>query len=104
MIARRLEALGQPTRLAIFRRLVRAGPDGRTVGELQAALDVPASTLSFHLKRLIEVGLVYQERSGATLYCLCNHAVMQATVAFMLRECCTEAVGYKGQPRGGPLA
>lgn len=104
LIARRLEALGQPTRLAIFRLLVRAGTDGRTVGELQAALDIPASTLSFHLKRLVEVGLVNQERSGATLYCLCDHAVMQATVGFLLRECCIETVGRKRKTGGGSRA
>lgn len=94
-MAKRLEALGQPTRLAIFRLLVRAGPDGRSVGELQSALDVPASTLSFHLKRLIEVGLVFQERSGATLYCRCDDATMQATLGFLAQECCADAVGRK---------
>ena len=64
--ATRLEALGNPTRLKIYRALVRAGDTGLTVGKLQTRLDVAPSTLSHHLKTLIIVGLVTQEREATT--------------------------------------
>jgi len=67
--AARLEALGNPTRLKIYRTLVRAGAEGMPVGRLQSRLDLAASTLSHHLKTLIGVGLVTQAREG-------HHAVL----------------------------
>lgn len=67
--AARLEALGNPTRLKIYRMLVRAGDPGLSVGKLQSRLSIPASTLSHHLKTLIIVGLVSQERDVTTLIC-----------------------------------
>ena len=62
-----LAALAQGMRLRIFRALVGAGPQGLTPGALSATLDVPASTLSFHLKELAHAGLVTQERDGRNL-------------------------------------
>jgi DNA-binding transcriptional ArsR family regulator len=89
--ARRLEALGNPTRLRIYRALVRAGEPGMPVGKLQSRLSIAASTLSHHLKTLIVVGLVTQERDGTTLICRTNYAVMQGLVDFLAEECCSEA-------------
>jgi DNA-binding transcriptional ArsR family regulator len=89
--AERLEALGNPTRLRIYRALVRAGDPGLSVGKLQSRLSVPASTLSHHLKALIIVGLVTQERDATTLICRANYPVMRGLVAFLVAECCTEA-------------
>ncbi|MFN4354566.1 ArsR/SmtB family transcription factor [Parvibaculum sp.] len=85
-----LEALGQPVRLAVYRTVVRAGPEGRSVGELQEAIDIPRSTLSFHLRRLIEVGLVVQKRQGTTLICHADYGVMDEALGFLLRECCAD--------------
>ena len=65
--AAQLEALGNPTRLAVFRTLVRAGDVGLSVGRLQSKIGAAASTLSHHLQKLIQVGLVSQERQGTTL-------------------------------------
>ena len=65
--ASQLEALGNPTRLQLFRTLVRAGDEGLPVGSVQEKLDIPASTLSHHLKRLVDTGLVTQERQATTL-------------------------------------
>jgi len=62
-----LSALAQGMRLRVFRALVGAGPQGFTPGALSATLDVPASTLSFHLKELTQAGLVSQERDGRNL-------------------------------------
>jgi ArsR family transcriptional regulator len=89
--ARRLEALGNPTRLRIYRTLVRAGDPGLAVGKLQSRLSIPASTLSHHLKTLIIVGLVTQERDATTLICRANYPVMRGLVDFLVAECCTEA-------------
>ncbi len=88
--AARLEALGNPTRLKIYRALVRAGDNGMSVGRLQARLDVAASTLSHHLKSLMIVGLVTQERQATTLICRANYDVMNGLVAFLVDECCIE--------------
>lgn len=89
--AARLEALGNPTRLKVYRMLVRAGDPGLSVGKLQTRLSIPASTLSHHLKTLIIVGLVSQEREATTLICRANYPVMRALVEFLEAECCTEA-------------
>ena len=70
--AEQLEALGNPTRLKVYRALVRAGDDGMPVGRLQARLGIAASTLSHHLHKLILVGLVTQERQVTTLICRAN--------------------------------
>lgn len=89
--AARLEALGNPTRLRIYRTLVRAGDPGLAVGKLQSRLAIPASTLSHHLKSLIIVRLISQERDATTLICRANYHVMRGLVDFLVAECCTEA-------------
>lgn len=89
--AARLEALGNPTRLRIYRALVRAGNDGLPVGKLQAKLDVAASTLSHHVKTLLIVGLIRQERQSTTLICKANYDVMNALVGFLVSECCADS-------------
>ena len=89
--AARLEALGNPTRLRIYRMLVRAGAAGLSVGKLQAKLDLAASTLSHHLKAMIAVDLIVQERQGTTLICRANYDLMRGIVDFLVAECCTEA-------------
>jgi ArsR family transcriptional regulator len=90
-IAKRLEALGNPTRLAIYRALVRAGAAGLAVGALQERVGVPASTLSHHLRTLVGVALVTQERQGTSLICRANYPVMNGLVAFLSEECCAES-------------
>jgi ArsR family transcriptional regulator len=91
LAAARLEALGNPTRLQIYRALVRAGDAGLPVGKLQSKLGLAASTLSHHLKSLIIVGLISQERQTTTLICGANYDVMRTLVDFLVAECCTEA-------------
>lgn len=89
--AARLEALGNPTRLRIYRALVRAGDAGLSVGKLQVKLELAGSTLSHHLKALITVGLIVQERQGTTLICRASYDVMRGIVEFLVAECCTDA-------------
>ena len=71
--AKQLEALGNPTRLKVYRTLVRAGEAGSPVGRLQTRLKIAPSTLSHHLHRLILTGLVTQERQATTLICRANY-------------------------------
>ena len=97
--AARLEALGNPTRLKIYRALVRAGDSGMTVGKLQTRLDVAPSTLSHHLRTLIVVGLVTQEREATTLICRANYAVMHALIGYLVDECCADATCPPGFDR-----
>ena len=89
--AKQLEALGNPTRLKLYRTLVRAGDAGLPVGRLQERLEIAASTLSHHLHRLILTGLVTQERQGTTLICRANYAAMRELVGFLVEECCADA-------------
>lgn len=89
--AAQLEALGNTTRLQLYRTLVRAGEDGLSVGRIQEKLDIAASTLSHHLKRLVDTGLVTQERQVTTLICRANYPEMQALVGYLVDECCADA-------------
>ncbi len=86
-----LEALGNPVRLAIYRLLVRAGPAGLPVGQVQVRMGMAGSTLSHHLKALVRVGVVRQTRDGTTLLCTADFKVMNALVAFLASECCADA-------------
>jgi ArsR family transcriptional regulator, arsenate/arsenite/antimonite-responsive transcriptional repressor len=83
-----LEALGNSTRLAIYRLLVKAGPEGLPVGAIQEALGVPASTLTHHLNRLVWVGLIEQRRQGRQLICSAVFGCLDQMLDFMVRECC----------------
>jgi ArsR family transcriptional regulator, arsenate/arsenite/antimonite-responsive transcriptional repressor len=89
--AKQLEALGNPTRLRVYRTLVRAGPNGLPVSRVQQKLKIPASTLSHHLHRLILTDLVTQERQATTLICRANYPAMDALLGFMTKECCADA-------------
>ena len=89
-LAQRMAALGNVTRLEIYRQLVRAGHAGLPVAGIQSRLDIPGSTLSHHLRRLIEVGLVAQERQATTLVCRADFAVMETTFALFAKECCVD--------------
>jgi len=97
-LALQLEALGHPTRLAIFRQLVRVGVDGAPVGQLQERIGIAASTLSHHLSRLVAVGLVEQQRQGTTLICRANFAAMHTLVDGLAAECCIEQRSAEAAP------
>ena len=83
-----LSALAQGMRLRVFRALVGAGPQGLTPSALSATLDVPASTLSFHLKELMHAGLVSQERDGRNLIYRPAIDQMQALLDYLTAHCC----------------
>ena len=88
--AAHLEALGNPTRLKIYRALVRAGDAGMSGGRLQEKLKIAPSTLSHHIKTLMVVGLINQVRDATTLVCHANYDVMRGLLEFLVAECCTE--------------
>lgn len=80
--------LGNRTRLEILRLLIKAGPDGLAVGEIQSQLDMPASTLAFHLRGIVGAGLVEQERRGRIVLCRPCFDRINDAVAFLKEECC----------------
>lgn len=86
--SKKLAELGHQTRLEIFRYLIRGGRQGIPVGEIQSALDVPASTLSHHINRLVSVGLVVQRREGRVLYCVPQYEILEKLIDFLQEECC----------------
>ena len=88
--AKQLEALGNPTRLEIYRDLVRTGRSGSLVGEVKTKLDIPASTLSHHIAKLVNTGLITQERDGRSLICRVDYSNMETLMAFLVQNCCTE--------------
>lgn len=88
--AGKLEALGSPVRLQIVRELVRVGESGLPVSALQERVQVAASTLSHHLRKLISVDLVRQERIGTTLVCRAQFPSIRTLADYLLSECCIE--------------
>ena len=86
--AKRLSELGNTTRLSIFRYLVKVGPDGVPVGQIQKALGIPGSTLSHHISRLISVGLIKQNRESRILYCTAQYDSLRELIDFLQSECC----------------
>ncbi len=88
--AKQLEGMGNPTRLNVYRTLVRAGHAGMPVGQLQELIGIAASTLSHHLHKLILVNLVTQERQATTLICRADYAQMNGLIGFLADECCLD--------------
>lgn len=85
-----LEALGSAVRLQIYRLLVRAGVDGVPVGAVQDKLGMPASTLSHHLRKLVDTGLVTRERQATTLICRAHYPAMTSLIGYLSDECCAD--------------
>lgn len=85
---RALAALAQPMRLRVFRSLVVAGAQGLTPGAMTQALEVPAATLSFHLKELAQAGLVTQERQSRHLIYRAAFERMDDLIGFLTENCC----------------
>ena len=88
--AKAMKELGHPTRLSIFKRLVRAGETGLPVGVIQEELGVPGSTLSHHLSSLASAGLLSQHREGRTLFCIPDYEQLQDVIDFLQEECCAD--------------
>jgi DNA-binding transcriptional ArsR family regulator len=87
-VIRALAALGQPQRLKIFRALVVGGNHGRTPGKLVESLGIPAATLSFHLKELVNSGLVTQERASRNLIYRAAYDRVNSLLGYLTENCC----------------
>jgi DNA-binding transcriptional ArsR family regulator len=77
--------------LAILRLLLSAHPSGLIAGEVQQELEIPASTLSHHLEKLKQVGLVYVRREGTFLWYSANTDALREVLSFLYEECCTRS-------------
>jgi ArsR family transcriptional regulator, arsenate/arsenite/antimonite-responsive transcriptional repressor len=86
-----LAALAQESRLALFRLLVKRGPEGFTPSQLTDKLDVPGPTLSFHLKELQRAGLIEARREGRFLFYSPNFPRMKELIGFLTDNCCVLA-------------
>ncbi len=86
-----LSALASEPRLAVYRLLVKRGPEGYTPSELAGRFNLPAPTLSFHLKGLVQAGLVVSRRESRNLYYSPNFERMNGLVAFLTDNCCSLA-------------
>jgi DNA-binding transcriptional ArsR family regulator len=83
-----LAALAQPTRLDVFKLLVKHEPDGLAAGDIARTLAVPQNTMSSHLSVLSRAGLVSAQRFGRSIVYRADLARFQEVVLFMLRDCC----------------
>ena len=83
-----LAALGNRTRLRIFKLLVRAGREGTNIGTLQKHLGIPPTTLAHHLATLAQAGLLEQERRGREVICTSNYKALNDVLAYVRAECC----------------
>ena len=82
-------AMGTESRLRIMQLLLTAHPDGLVVGDIGSELDIPSSTLSHHLDKLRNEGLVRVRREGTFLWYSANTEVLQELLGFLYAECCT---------------
>jgi DNA-binding transcriptional ArsR family regulator len=83
-----LAALGSPVRLAILRLVVQGDASGTIVGELQAKLEIPWSTLSHHLERLTKAGLLVPRPEGKFIYYRAEFAALRALTNYLWEDCC----------------
>ncbi|MTI45555.1 ArsR family transcriptional regulator [Roseibium hamelinense] len=84
-------ALGSEARLEVVLTLVKAGPEGMTVGDIQAKTGMAASTLAHHLKFLASAGLVTQEKSGRSVINTAAYQHLEALAGYLLKECCADS-------------
>jgi DNA-binding transcriptional ArsR family regulator len=84
-----LAALAQPSRLAAFRLLVEAGPEGLAAGVIGEKLELPAATLSFHLAHLVRAGLVRSRQDGRFVIYSTNFENMNGLVGYLTENCCS---------------
>ena len=91
--AEQLSALGHPMRLAIVRFVVQGGEDGTAAGEIQTHVDMPASTLSHHLKRLVDAGLLSSRSVGTFHYYSAEYTALRALTDYLWEDCCKRGKG-----------
>ena len=83
-----LRALSHDVRLAAYRALIQAGPEGMAVGSLREILGLPAATLTAHLNQLRQAGLVSDQREGRVIRLRADYERMNALIGFLTENCC----------------
>jgi DNA-binding transcriptional ArsR family regulator len=91
--AAQLGALGHPVRLEVLRFVVQAGEGGAPAGEIQAHVGMPASTLSHHLKRLVDAGLLTTRNEGTFHYYAADYAALRRLTEYLWEDCCKRGGG-----------
>lgn len=91
--AEQLSALGHPVRLKVLRYVVQAGTDGAAAGDIQTHVDLPPSTLSHHLKRLVDAGLVTTRLEGTFHYYAADYGSLKAMTDYVWEDCCKRGKG-----------
>lgn len=86
--AESLAALGHPVRLKALRYIVQAGAEGASAGDVQGHVDLPASTLSHHLKRLLVTGLITSRLEGTFHYYVADYGALKAVTDYLWEDCC----------------
>lgn len=95
-------ALGSEQRLAVLQVLVRAGPEGLTIGELGERAGVKGSTLTHHMKILAAADLVQQSRKGREIICVgAAYSTVESIAGFLLDQCCADSAKTKAGTRHG---
>ncbi len=82
--------MGSEARLKVLQCLVKAGPKGLSVGDIQAKTEIPGSTLAHHLKALQTASLIIQDKQGRTIFNRANYLHLEALANYILEECCSE--------------
>jgi DNA-binding transcriptional ArsR family regulator len=86
--AQQLSALGHPVRLSILRLVVQSGEQGVAAGQIQTQVDLPASTLSHHLKRLVDAHLLTSRSEGTFHYDSAAYPALRALTDYLWQDCC----------------
>ena len=91
--AAQLSALGHPIRLKILRYVVQGGEEGSSAGDIQAHVDLPASTLSHHLRRLVDAGLMTSRSEGTYQFYAAHYAALRSLTDYVWEDCCRRGNG-----------
>lgn len=86
--AAQLSALGHPARLQILRFVVQGDPEGTAAGDIQSHVDIPASTLSHHLRRLTAADLMSSRTEGTFIYYRANYGALRKLTTYLWEDCC----------------
>jgi DNA-binding transcriptional ArsR family regulator len=91
IVAKALKELGHPTRLAVYKQVMKAGPKGVAVGKLGENIGIPNSTLSHHIASMVSANLISQHREGRVLHCIANYEMRENVLNFLQDECCVDS-------------